>query len=101
MATSSIIPPQRVVDEVCRSFGIAEHELRGTARHQQLARARRVAVWLLLDLCKMSLADVGRELLRDHSTVLYHREQAKADMMRPAWRDAVKGMAKRIKEATA
>jgi chromosomal replication initiator protein len=45
--------------------------LRGTLRNKGTAEARQVAIYLIRKLTNLSTTDIGKELGKDHSTVLH------------------------------
>ena len=64
--------PERIVEEVCRAFGVSLSEVRGKRRTRAIALPRQVAMFLLRDLTTLSLQEIGKRLGdRDHSTVLH------------------------------
>jgi chromosomal replication initiator protein len=50
---------------------VDEVVLRGSLKNKGTAEARQVAMYLIRNLVKLSLPDIGKEFARDHSTVLY------------------------------
>ena len=98
MLTSAVIAPSLVVAYVCRAFGVAEYEIRGTSRGKHISRARRTAAWLLLECCGMSLEDVGAELNRHHTSIIYQRDTAQKEMESEGWQQAIRLMVERIEQ---
>ena len=45
--------------------------LRGTLKNKGTAEARQVAIYLIRKLTNLSTPDIGKELNKDHSTVIY------------------------------
>lgn len=65
-----------VVSFVATSYGFAADDLRSRKRTARISRARQLAVAALLDL-DCTLAEAGQILgNRDHTTVMYLRDQA-------------------------
>ena len=60
-----------VISQVCKFYSVDESVLRGTLKNKGTAEARQVAMYLIRNLVKLSLPDIGKEFARDHSTVLY------------------------------
>jgi chromosomal replication initiator protein len=88
-----------VLDAVCRQFRLTRDELWSTDRSRFVSLARRTAIYLLLRLCPLSLMDVAAIMRRDHTTVIYHRDTAKADFERSAaWQAAVEVIAAEIQD---
>lgn len=89
---------QSVEKAVCQEFGIAEMSL-SMARDQQTTRARRVAMYLMRELTRHSLSEIG-DLFggKTHSTVVYACQKLEREMK--ADRDlssAVKTLCARLK----
>lgn len=61
---------ERIVNFVCKSYGIGEEELRSKSRSQQTVLARNTAFYLGRKHTGLSLAAIGERLGRKHSTVL-------------------------------
>ncbi|MHC1743710.1 MAG: chromosomal replication initiator protein DnaA [Syntrophobacteraceae bacterium] len=78
--------PKITVDHIqqviCASFQISVEELRSPSRRQELAMARKIAMYLCRQYTTDSLESIGRAFKRSHSSVLY----------------AVNGLDKEIKE---
>jgi chromosomal replication initiation ATPase DnaA len=63
--------PDQLIASVCERYSVSRAALRGRRRPAQLVHARAVAARLLRARTRMSLAEVGAVLGRDHSTVLH------------------------------
>ena len=63
--------PSLIISQVCKFYSIDEVLLRGTQKNKGTAEARQIAMYLIRKLTNLSLPDIGKELARDHSTVLY------------------------------
>ena len=60
-----------VIEAVCRSTGVGAIDLRGRSRNRAVAYARHLAMYVLKEDARKSVAEIGRALgNRDHSTVL-------------------------------
>jgi hypothetical protein len=66
------VPPREVVAYVERELSLAKGEIKSPRRTAYLTRARRLASVLMIILTKKSMADMGRMLDRDHTTILHH-----------------------------
>ncbi len=63
---------ERVVEVVCRHFGVRLADLQGRKRTQSIALPRQTAMYLARKLTTLSLEEIGGHFGgRDHSTVLY------------------------------
>lgn len=86
-----------VLDAVCQHFRVTRDELLSTDRSRFVSLARRTAIYLMVRLCSLALMDIAAIMRRDHTTVIYHRDQAKQDVARsPAWAAALEVMAGEI-----
>lgn len=65
--------PQTVVDELARRLEIPSSDLTDPTdrRHQPLAYQRQLAMYLVRELCDLSLPETGRVFGRHHTTVLH------------------------------
>ncbi len=63
--------PNLIINQVCKFYSIDESVLRGTLKNKGTAEARQVAIYLIRKLTNLSTPDIGKELNKDHSTVLY------------------------------
>lgn len=93
------LDPILVLRSVATHFGVTIEELQGRGRTRFVSLARRTATHLLLELCGLKLTQVGHLLRRDHTTIIWHREQALEDMERsPAWAAALEVMTREIQD---
>ncbi len=63
--------PALIISQVCKFYSVDEATLRGTQKNKGIAEARQVAIYLIRKLTNLSTPDIGKELNKDHSTVLY------------------------------
>ncbi len=79
----NVLPtPNLIINQVCKFYSVDESVLRGTLKNKGTAEARQVAVYLIRKLTNLSTPEIGKELNKDHSTILYSIkkvEQALAD----------------------
>jgi chromosomal replication initiator protein len=67
---------ERILDVVCRHYGVKVGDLQGRRRTQSIALPRQVAMFLARNLTALSLEEIGGHFGgRDHSTVLYAIEK--------------------------
>lgn len=67
-----IVASPAVIFEVCeRQTGISRDMLRAPGRQARLAAMRAVVGRALFEMAGFSVAEVGKELCRDHSTINY------------------------------
>ncbi len=60
-----------IINQVCKFYSVDESVLRGTLKNKGTAEARQVAIYLIRKLTNLSTPDIGKELGKDHSTILY------------------------------
>jgi len=63
--------PGLIISQVCKFYSVDESVLRGTLKNKGTAEARQVAIYLIRKLTNLSTPDIGKELNKDHSTILY------------------------------
>ena len=68
---SSLPTPGLIIKQVCKFYSIDEATLRGTLKNKGTAEARQVAIYLIRKLTNLSTPDIGKEVNKDHSTVIY------------------------------
>lgn len=69
---------EQVLDAVCRHYGLDTETLKSRQRHQKVALARQVAMYLLKEELDCSFPQIGQALGgRDHTTVLYGCQKIK------------------------
>lgn len=71
--TTDILPSAAVIiEEVCKFYTIEDAALRGQGRNKETVQARQIAMYLIRNMTKLSLKDIGKEFQnRDHTTVLH------------------------------
>ena len=71
----SLTPPD-IVEAVASHFRIDLSDMRGTSRSQKFVVPRQVAMYLIRELTKVSLVDIGEVLGgRDHTTIMHGIEK--------------------------
>ena len=68
---NSLPTPNLIINQVCKFYSVDESVLRGTLKNKGTAEARQVAIYLIRKLTNLSTTDIGKELNKDHSTVIY------------------------------
>lgn len=71
-----------IVAVVCRHYGIEPKAIRGRGRTRAVAEPRRVAMHMMRKHTTMTLMDIGDELCRDHTTVIYGLQTVKDEYQR-------------------
>lgn len=61
-----------IADAACDELGASRDALLGRQRHGSIVAVRRVIAYLAHTYAGAGLAQIGRQLNRDHTTILYH-----------------------------
>ncbi len=72
--------PGLIISQVCKFYSIDETVLRGTLKNKGTAEARQVAIYLIRKLTNLSTPDIGKELNKDHSTILYSIKKVESSL---------------------
>lgn len=67
-----------ILSEVCNFYSLEEAVLRSKLKTKTVSEARQVAMYLMQTLANYSTEDIGRELNRDHTTVIHGCRKIKA-----------------------
>ena len=74
--TNSFMPsPEAIIEETGKCFGIAVADILSSSRTKEVANARQVAMYIIRQLTKLSLPEIGRIFGRDHTTVIHSLEK--------------------------
>ncbi|MEG1862635.1 MAG: chromosomal replication initiator protein DnaA [Oscillospiraceae bacterium] len=90
---------EKIIFEVSRSYNVSPVEIRGQKRKQEIAEARKMSMYIVRDVCELSMEEIGKEFGgRDHSTVVYSianvTQKMKVDSF---YRDTIEDIIKNIK----
>lgn len=69
-----------IVKRVAAAFGVSTRDVLGSTRLRSVMVPRQVAMWLVRELCGLSLPRIGAVFGRDHTTVLHSLRKVAADM---------------------
>lgn len=62
---------ETILRAVCAEFGVSKEDLLSKKREATISQARQIGMFLLREDAGLTVARIGRELERDHSTVLH------------------------------
>ena len=63
---------ERIISRVCAVYNVSPADVRGKGKKQEVADARKMAMYIIKDVCGLTMKDIGKEFGgRDHSTVVY------------------------------
>ncbi len=75
------VTPEAIVKATCAHFNMTKEDLLGKNKRQDFVYARHICTYLMCDMLALPLVSVGKEMGRDHSTVIFARDKV-ADLMR-------------------
>jgi len=75
--------PSLIVSEVCHFYSLDESVIRSNQKSKVVAEARQVAMYLMQSMIGLSTTDIGREIGRDHSTVVHGISKVKSQLETP------------------
>lgn len=63
--------PELIIKHVCTFYNISSDKLSSSNRSKETVQPRQIAMYLVRELTKYSLPEIGKVFSRDHSTVLH------------------------------
>ena len=63
--------PKDIIDTVCQHMNVSERILTARSRQREAVRARNIIIYLIKKYTDSSLAEIGKQVHRDHATVAY------------------------------
>lgn len=70
----------RIIDVVCKFYGLKKDEILARKRTKEIANARQIAMYLITELLSMPQESIGQIFGKDHSTVIYAKNKVAEDM---------------------
>ena len=70
-SNKKVITVQFIVDTVADKFKISPKDIVSTNRSRNIANPRQIAMYLCKKFTNLSVTDIGRQMNKDHSTVLH------------------------------
>lgn len=80
VADEETIDATKVIDTVCKFYGIKKEEMLGKRRTKEIAEARQIAMFLITELMNLPLESVGDIFGKNHATVIYAKSKVLEDM---------------------
>jgi chromosomal replication initiator protein len=65
------ISPKQVIDKVAKYYNLNSKDILGKSRIKDIKNARQIAMYLMNKELSLSTTKIGRELSKDHSTVIH------------------------------
>ena len=69
--------PSLIIIQVCKFYSVDDSVIRGTQKNKAAVEARHMAVYLIRELTNLSTTSIGKELGKDHTTILYSCDKIK------------------------
>ena len=69
--------PSLMISQVCKFYSVDDSVIRGTQKNKAAVEARHMAVYLIRELTNLSTTSIGKELGKDHTTILYSCDKIK------------------------
>ena len=69
--------PSLIISQVCKFYSVDDSVIRGTQKNKAAVEARHMAVYLIRELTNLSTTFIGKELGKDHTTILYSCDKIK------------------------
>ncbi len=79
-ADEETVDATKVIDTVCKFYGIKKEEMLGKRRTKEIAEARQIAMFLITELMSLPLESVGDIFGKNHATVIYAKSKVLEDM---------------------
>ncbi len=79
-ADEETVDATKVIDTVCKFYGIKKEEMLGKRRTKEIAEARQIAMFLITELISLPLESVGDIFGKNHATVIYAKSKVLEDM---------------------
>ena len=74
-AGKSLPTPDLILSEVCRFYSLDVSAIRSSQKNKAVSEARQIAMYLMKTMLGRSTTDIGRDIGRDHTTVMYGCEK--------------------------
>lgn len=74
------ITPEKVVEEVARTYGIDSRDIFSTRKSAEIAYARQVSMYIIKETTMMKYIDIAKKFGKHHSTILYDIEKVRKTM---------------------
>lgn len=92
---------EKIIDEVCRTFGVSSEDIRSNkSRRANINKPRQIAIYIVRELTTLSMESIGVEFgNRHYSTIVYTVQQVEKEIKKdPYLRETVQDIIKNIRE---
>lgn len=89
---------ERIIEEVAKTYSVLPEDIRSKKRNANISTARQTAIYVIREVTQMSMAAIGEEFNRDHSTIVYSVNQTKEQLeFDPRLKAIIEDIVKNIK----
>jgi len=74
------ISAKQLIDKVAKYYDLSAKEILGTSRVKNIKTARQIGMYLMKEELGMSTVEIGRELSKDHTTVMHGIKVVKTNL---------------------
>ena len=74
------VTAKRIISLVSKRYGVAEDDIFGRKRQQQICHARNVSIYIIKKSTDLSYPSIGKMFGRDHSTIISSHDAIKNDL---------------------
>lgn len=68
---------EKIIDEVSKTYSVQPEDIRSKKRNSNISAARQISIFIVREITQLSMAAIGEEFGRDHSTIVYSVNQTK------------------------
>ena len=96
----SVPSPTVIIHHICKYYNIDEETLRGKNQSHEVANARQIAMYLIRDMVKIPLTEIGKEFGgKDHTTVLHSLKKVQGLLRTdPAFKETINEIVSNIND---
>ena len=69
--------PKLIISQVCKFYSVDASVIHGAQKNKAAVEARHMAIYLIRELTNLSTTAIGKELGKDHTTILYSCDKIK------------------------
>ncbi|MGN1235106.1 MAG: chromosomal replication initiator protein DnaA [Christensenellaceae bacterium] len=73
--SSDVVTAENVLSCVCQYYHVTKDQILSGNRKADLVKARQIACYLMFDIMKLPLVTIGKQMHRDHATVIYSKDK--------------------------
>ena len=87
----------RILSEVARTYSVSVEDIRSKKQNAPVSKVRQVAMYIVREVTKMPLEEIGEQFGRNHSTVVYALKKTEESIRRiPKERETIEDIIKNL-----